>query len=490
VAALVGMLAFAFFVSPAGAALQSFGATGTGYGLKVTIDLSGLPQSVKDAVNTAWTTAYAALPQNVKDVGVPATFPYKIEETFLKSTSDATPTVTKAVAVLADGTVPAQKDWIVSADTNGQNTRTTVSSADFLKYVDAGGLNIHPVAATGGLLEAVVSAGPKVDGNATLANVTASLKDIAALLPAEFKTAFQGVIDQAEDAINDATSTFNTTVDAAADAADSALAGTPLGSALTGAGVDVSDLAAAIDLPSNLQLPDDVLGATTLASVSELVNKATAVKAGDLASADATSSVKSVGLLDGFVSSGILNLASHSEAGGAKGTAKNTSSCSIADLRVGNEFGVSFDGTNLYVKGIAVPVPADQVANVATQARNLLASVGVTVTPCNTAEHNEAADGTAAAQKVSALTIDVNPKVPSDVTTLDPAVQTALTNVGLAAGQPLGVHVIIDPTVQTAVQAAQSAPAQLPRTGAPAVATALAGMALTGGGLFLRRRVR
>lgn len=491
VTALVGMLAMgAVGATTASAELQSFTGDATGYALKVTVDLSGLPASVKTAVDSAWATAYAALPQQVRDQGVvSSSFPYKFEEYFLKSSATGSGSATKAVSTFADGTVPAQKDWVVSADASGQVNKTQINSANFLKPVDTGLVNLDVVGASAAILEAAVSAGPKVDGNATLAQVNASLQGIAALLPADIKTAFSGVLATVNATLADAQSTFNTTVNGAAAAAESAIAGTPVAAALQTAGVDPTNIAGQLNLSANLSVPDP-LSSTSFATLTKLVNKSTAQRSNSIASSDAVSTIESASILDGFVSSGLINLASHSEAAGAKGSAKNTSSCSIADVRVGGKNGVALDGSHLYVNNTAVPVPPGQVAGVKAQVDDVLRQAGITVSLCDTAKATAAEDGSQATQAVSAFTIDVNPKVPANVSSLPQPVQDALTTLGLSAGQALGIHVNIDPTVQTAAQAVPTAPAQLPRTGAGAAASAVAGIALMGGGLFAWRRSR
>jgi LPXTG-motif cell wall-anchored protein len=61
---------------------------------------------------------------------------------------------------------------------------------------------------------------------------------------------------------------------------------------------------------------------------------------------------------------------------------------------------------------------------------------------------------------------------------------------GISAGDT-PIRVVIDPTVQTAVAAQpQVDEVQLPRTGAPLVATVMTGLVLAAGALLIRRKVR
>ena len=89
-----------------------------------------------------------------------------------------------------------------------------------------------------------------------------------------------------------------------------------------------------------------------LADLTGLVNFTKAAKSNDgLAIADSVAQLKSLKVLGGLVDVGVLNLESHSNAAGTKGSAKNTSSCSIADVKVGGDaLGISLDGTNIFVE--------------------------------------------------------------------------------------------------------------------------------------------
>ena len=110
----------------------------------------------------------------------------------------------------------------------------------------------------------------------------------------------------------------------------------------------------------------------------------------------------------------------------------------------------------------------DLVGQVKGVVDQVLNTVGIDVGLCETAQVEAEADGTAAAQRVSALRVEV---------------------------APLGLfNLVIDPTVETSV-AAQVAAApvdddpSLPRTGAGALATLFGGLSIAGAAFFARRRL-
>lgn len=469
-------------LTPAGADLSAFSATGTGFALRVTVDLSGLPDAAKTAIGDAYSTAYGALPAAAQ-AELPSEFPFVIDQYFAKTTSEASNSVTKAVSKLGEGFVDLPS---VSADQPGQDNSQSVQS---VVLPPADQLDISVLDAVTGALKATVQAGPKVDGQATIAQVNATLANVASMLPAELQGAFQTVVDAVNATITDAQAQLNQTLATAADEAEAAVAGTPLGDTLADNGIidaggvvdGVQDLAASIVLP---QIPNPMVSG--LAEVTEIDNVTTAQKTTDgKSSADAVSSIKSVDVLQGFVSVGLINLASHSEAAGVAGSASNSSSCSLADVRLGDTAGVSLDGSNLYVdvagEPVAVPVVGQTVADLKAQIDGLLAQAGMSVELCDAAQAAAAQDGSSASQSVSAFRVTFEPKVPAGVD---------LSALGLNEGDSL-IKVVIDPTVQTAVSAQpQVSQAQLPRTGAPLAATVLSGLALTVGALSLRRRIR
>lgn len=464
VSALVGAMGLGALTPSAGAALGNFSTSASGFALRVTVDMSGLPAAVKTQIDNAYATAWAALPAEAR-ANVPSTFPFVIDQTFVKSASDATATTTKAVSLLGEGfknlasKTAESVEQSGSADTQAQNFPDDPSLAVLQTTV--------------GKLTANVSTGPKVDALATLAQVDATLLNVASMLPAELQGAFQTLVTN----INNATATAETAVQGAVDTVESTIVGalpSEISSQLP-AGV-LNDLSAAIDLPT---VPNPLT--TNLATISKLTNKTAVERAADKASADAQSSIESVNVLNGFLSVGLINLASHSEAAGTAGSAKNSSSCSLADVRLGGLAGVSLDGTNLYVnvngQSVAVPVVGDPtIQALKDQLTGVLQQAGISVKLCDAAKADAAPTGLSASNSVSAFVIEIAPKAPADIPAL-----------GITAGQQL-VKITIDPTVQTAVNAAVAAPTQLPRTGAPAAVSAIMGLGLVGSALVVRRR--
>jgi LPXTG-motif cell wall-anchored protein len=265
------------------------------------------------------------------------------------------------------------------------------------------------------------------------------------------------------------------------------LTGGALGNLAGGLGVPVS----AVDDPAEVTgvldglldveaLLDQLLGTLTenldlgnLANLTDLVNNTKALQiAGDgTAVAESVASLASLDVLGGLVDVGLFNLSSKSQAAGTPGTAKNTASCSLADVKIGGgALGISLDGTNVFIGGQAVPVVGDLVGTVKGLVDGILNTLGLDVALCDVAQKEADPDGTAAAQRVSALRVEL---------------------------APLGLfRLIIDPTVETAVAAAVGTPTSstdpapnLPKTGAPIVATVLSGIALAGGAMLVRRRL-
>src|SRR5581483_7155501 len=139
---------------------------------------------------------------------------------------------------------------------------------------------------------------------------------------------------------------------------------------------------------------------TITASVNGLVNTAAAEKSAGKAFSDATSHLNSINVAN-LLKVRMIDLKSHSEAGGTAGTAKNTNSCtigsaSLTQLVSGKDSGVSLDGKNLIVNGLPVPVPAVDVASVLNAVNTVTSKAGLTVTMCDAANAKAAADGTSA----------------------------------------------------------------------------------------------
>ncbi|MGH2760869.1 MAG: LPXTG cell wall anchor domain-containing protein, partial [Actinomycetota bacterium] len=225
---------------------------------------------------------------------------------------------------------------------------------------------------------------------------------------------------------------------------------------------------------------DQIIGTLTdsllsgdLASLTDLVNNTAALQIANdgTAVAKSVASLASLDVLGGLVDVGLFNLSSESRAAGTPGSAKNTSSCSLADVNLGGgALGISLDGQNITIGGTQVPIVGDLVGTVKGLVDGVLNTLGIDVALCDVAQKEADPDGTAAAQRVSALRVEL---------------------------APLGLfRLIIDPTVETAVAAAVGTPTSstdpapnLPKTGAPIVATVLSGIALAGGALLVRRRL-
>lgn len=468
-AALGSMVVFGALGSTgAGADLQGFSANSQGFALRVTVDLSGLPAAAKGQIDGAYATARAALPADVQ-AKLPATFPYKIDEYFVKSASDASSSATKAMSVLTEGNL--RSDPALVAEKAGETQSSTIQSA-----VIPEDSSLAVLTAAAGVLKSTVASGPKVEGNATLASVNATLENVASLLPNELKQAVTDLFATVNSTAATAESSLQTTINTVETTLIGAL---PTDVKSTLPPVAQTDLSSLIDIPT---VPNPL--ATNLASISELVNKTTSLRDGDKASADAVSTVKSMTVLGGFISVSAINLAAHSEAAGVPGSAKNTAACSIADVRVGGNTGVSLDGKTVFVNvagnPVGIPVVGDVVPQLKAQVDSVLSQAGLSVKLCDQDVHGASADGTSANQQVSGFVIEFAPKAPAAVPAL-----------GINAGDTL-MKITIDPTVQTAAQAQPAvvtAPTQaLPHTGASATGTAIFGIILIGGAYVLRRR--
>jgi hypothetical protein len=230
----------------------------------------------------------------------------------------------------------------------------------------------------------------------------------------------------------------------------------------------VTDL---LDVNSLTKQITDALNASllegSLAEMKGLINFTKAVRTGNnVAMADSAATLKTLNVLGGLVDIKLLDIKSHSEAAGIRGSAKNTSSCRLADVKVGGDaLALSLDGKNVYLNGAKVPVVGDLVGTIKGVADQVLNVLGVSVKTCDVAQTSAEPDGTAAAQRVSALRVSI---------------------------APLGLFsLVIDPTVQTqaAAQLAVAGPkANLPRTGAAPLATVMVGLGLAGAAIFLRKR--
>jgi hypothetical protein len=457
---------------------------GTGYALRITLDVRPLIQAVP-ALQGVLDTVWGSVP------GQSGAFPGVIDQTFIKTTSDNTGDVTKARSVLAEGLLDLES---IEATKIGQTLSKTVQELNLPSD------SLPLISGAVGTLKAAVSSGPGVNGSGALTNIgvdlpvdaltggvlddllaqlTAVIDDLGVDLLGEL-TPLLETSGLSDDLVGQLTSTID-------NLAGSLPAGSPvLGGLVNGLGLggtsELTDSAAVTPALTSLLDVDSLVSQITglldasllegaLADLTGLVNITKAAKSGNgLAVADSVAELKSLKVLGGLIDVGLLNLESHSEAAGTKGSAKNTSACSIADVKVGGDaLGISLDGTNIFVNGSPVPVVGDLVGQVKGVVDQVLNTLGIDVGLCEVAQVEAEVDGSAAAQRVSALRVSV---------------------------APLGLfNLVIDPTVETSVAAqVAAAPAEednptLPRTGAGAVATLLTGLGLAGAAMFARRRL-
>lgn len=448
--------------------LDSFSGMGSGFALGVTIDLRGLPSAVKSTIQTAYAPVAAA-----SDGQLPSQFPFVIDQRFIETLSEMGDNQV-ASALLGKGF----RNFDQKAELTQTGEKTVQSAAQSLPSNDLPVLDISV-----GDLIASIADGPVVKSDASLARVSAQLQAVSALFPAELQTAFDDVTAAVNDVINTANTTLDTTLGTVA--SNLASSGDPIvGGILDQAGLGsfigdptalATELQDVVDLPAVSDLLDG-----EVAAIGKLHNFTSTQKMADKVVSDSTSRIANVNVL-GLVKTGVIKLVSHSEAAGTKGSAKNTSECSIANVSLGGANGVSLDGENLYVNGTAVPVPDAEVGTIKNLVDGVLAQAGLTVELCDVAQADADANGQSAAQRVSAFRIEFAPKAVADVAAL-----------GIAAGDEL-VKIVIDPTVETQVGAVVAAPVveepALPRTGAAPLATLVVGLGLAAGAFIVRRRV-
>ncbi len=467
------------------ATLDSFSGKGSGYALGVSVDLTGLPAAVKTPIQTAYSQIRNALPADAK-AALPAQFSFVIDQRLIETLAEMGVTQ-NAESLLGHGTVDLAT--LLGGASSAKATTTgashTVTKALKLPTDDFSLLDV-----TAGALDAAVSSGPAVDSSGTLAQINASLEALTALLPAAVKDQLQTALDdvstQVSGAVDDAETAVQSQVASISSTLTNNVGNDPvLGGILDQAGlgdaVDQGTSAVTTQLQNLLQLPDlsnlDLLDGT-LASITNLKNTATSKKTnGGVVMSDATTQLASINVL-GLLRTKLVTLTSHSEAAGSDGTAKNTSECKIADVRLGDKNGVALDGENLYINGVAVPVPVANLAAIKDAVNDVTQAAGLTVSLCDATQKDAAADGTSAAQRVSALRIELAPKLPVAVP-------------GFAAAGATLFKIVIDPTVETSVAARIATPSQstaTPHTGPNAVATIMVGLGLAGTAIFLRRK--
>ena len=475
------------------AEVQSFSGMGTGYALRVTLDLRPLINLVP-ALGTVVSTVASSVPGASMDT------PGVIDQYFIRTTSDATGSVNKARSSLAEGLVDLE---VVEASSIGQVSEKTVQP------IALPSPSLPILAGDIGVLRAAVNNATNVDGSGKLnsLDVGLPLDSLDALSPGllnDITEQLQAVLGEVGvdgsilDTLNDVvggvlgadTATQDALVDGLTDSITGGLGGLgggELDNLAGGLGLPVGDLGDATAVAGALDgvLDTDALLAQitgllntnlldgALASLTDLVNNTSALQiAGDgTAVAKSAASLASLDVLGGLVDVGLFNLSSESQAAGTPGSAKNTSSCSLTDVKIGGgALGLSLDGKNIFVNGTPVPVVGDLVGTVKGLVDGILNTLGMNVSLCDVAQKTADPDGTAAAQRVSALRVEL---------------------------APLGLFkLIIDPTVETAVAAQVGTPTtvtqpapNLPRTGAPIVATVLSGIAVAGGALMIRRRL-
>lgn len=458
-----------------GPGLESFSADGSGFALRVLVDLE----------NT--------LPADAKSVLEGAGVPLHVDQYLIRTTTRAASDSTEAVSNLGDGFLDLES---VTANAVGQESSHQEAALQIPQGV---GL----VNADVGHLLASVLEGPVVDAEGTLESASVSLVPVGNELP-ELQSTVGDVVDELNATIDtieeELAEVLLAEVEGLADdleIVEAVCDETEPVTELLGQTVDVGDLCEEED--SEQQILDTVKGlldlpeipnplATGLASVEGLVNDALSKKNGEAVSASSSSSIKSVDVLEGFLSVDLVNLSSASSVTGEPGSAQNEAECSIADVKIGDEEnGVTLDGDTVYIDGEPIPLVGDAAAQVKDIVDDVLAVAGLSVELCDDAQSEAAEDGTFASQSVSAFRVQFAPVAPAS---LDDAVQA----LGYEAGEPLA-YVLIDPTVQTAAAANPAQPApeqepvQLPRTGAPVLLTILGGMSLVGGGLFARNRL-
>lgn len=460
-----------------GAELGSFASAADGYALRVVVDLSVLPAPVKAQIQTAYAAMRSALPAEGQAL-LAEEFDFVIDQRFIETVTDAKAGITQADAYLARGL--ANFPTASSSKMDSSDSETTDS-----QQLPSADLKVLDVAT--GLLKTSVVSGPKVDASATLSEVGVALEELASFLPVDLQTAFDQLLAAVNGAINTANTALDVPLATVAETVSTATGDPALAPVLSllpaGTTPTVENLTTALQEALVLPQVTDVLG-PELASIKGIADTSRAQQTPGKALADAAAKITSIDVL-GLLSVGLIDVSSHSEAAGTPGTASNANSCSIADVRLGAEDGVSLDGKSIFVNGAEVPVATDAIGALKSAVDTVLETAGLSVALCDAVEAEKAKDGTSASQTMSALRVEFAPLAPLDIPGL------------VSAGDPL-IRVIIDPTVQTAVaaqpQVVAAAPEagntpSLPRTGASIALTVLVGTALAGGSYMLWRRM-
>jgi hypothetical protein len=482
VSRLIGATALAVAIAagpiagPASAAeLNQFAGTGTGYALRVTLDLRGGPLAALIPVLAPVIEPISGEP-----------FTGLIDQYVIKTTSEADASNTKARSALLEGLVDLH---VVEQTVEGEKAMT--------QDVDVLGV----ITGTVGNLLAKVAGGPNVGASGELENLNVGLP-----LDILEDDVLAGLLDQLDALIEDLVGEGGTVTTLL----DDLLGGAGLGNLvndLTGPicdavdQVDVGSLLGGLGLPAGTDICGEDAGALVpaltelldidalldlirgllensllegnLAELQGLINLSGAEKAsnGSKAVADSLASLQSLDVLGGLVEVDLLNLSSRSEAAGVAGSAKNFSDCSILDAKIGGgALDISLDGSGISIGGQEIPLPIDDIKELVN---GLLNALGIDVGLCEPADVVAAADGRSASQSVSALRVEV---------------------------APLGLfRLVIDPTVQTAVAAQVGTPNEststpdspnptLPRTGAGMAVSIFGGLGLALAAIMIRRR--
>jgi hypothetical protein len=465
--------------APASAAkLESFSGTGTGYALRITLDVRPLMNAVPalaPVVNQLWGSLNLGSTAGVLD------------QTFIKTSSDATGSDHKARSVLAEGLLDLDAIEALKVGDNLSKVVQTlqIPSAD-MPIIDGGigTLKAAIPSATGvngsGVLESV-KVGLPLEGLGLVDDLTTVLDGLLGGLTTQLEGVLEGLLGSGNTALVGGLTDTITGLAGNSGTSSSLLGGltNALGLGSTTQLADETAVAGALD---GLLDVDALVGQLTglletslldgvLADLSGLINITKAARSSDgLAIADSAATLKKLNVLGGLVDVSLFNLKSHSEAAGVPGSAKNTSSCSLGDVKIGGDaLALGFDGKTIYLNGQPVPVVGGLVGQVKGVVDQVLQVLGIEVGLCENAQNDAEADGSAAANRVSALRVKV---------------------------APLNLFsLVIDPTVETQAAAQVAAPVDtpesnppLPRTGPATIATILSGIGLAGGALFARKR--
>jgi len=463
--------------------LKSFAGQGTGFALRVVVDLSGLPDAAKSAIQGLYAPIASA-----SGGLLPAQFPFVIDQRFIETLSQLGQG-TQATSVLGRGVLNDVLSKVLNTDLNqsASASKPGESQSTSTKSISLPSDQLPIINLSLGNLTAAVTSLPRVTSSGQLVKVDLSpLQGLLKVLPQQVQSALNSVtstVNSTIDTVNGSSGALSSALDTVGQTLASVSSTSALGGVLQQAGLGnqignptgmVSTLKSLINIP---HIPD--LLNTNLGSINGLLNNALAEKSSGKAFGNATSHLASVDLLN-LVHVGVADIMSHSEAAGTPGSAKNTSSCKLLDVKLGAA-GIALDGQTITVNGVPVPVPAVDISAVKSAVNTVLGIAGVNVGLCDPANQVAKADGSQASQTVSALRI-----------VFAPLAGAGDFGLGITQGTPL-IKVIIDPSVETAASAsvatASGVTPALPHTGAAPLATVVTGVIVAGAALILRRRL-